>query len=222
MSGYAVDSATGALTPVPSSPFSAGQGPGSVRSGPHLAGLFTFRVETVRVCNHPRERFVNTGLGSPFATGAQPSRASVDPTSRFAYVDNEGSSTISGYAINATTGAFSSIGTFQAPGGAVIILHWTQARRYLYVPGGGSNHLLGYVIDPTTGSLTPLGTFPTGTEPIAVAITAGPLPVQTTTCSDPYHLADSRFPQKTGWDHSRSIPLRLVAGPLAPAARGSR
>jgi len=49
--------------------------------------------------------------GSPFPTGTFPVSVAVDPNERFVYVANQGSDNVSGYTINATTGALSTLGT---------------------------------------------------------------------------------------------------------------
>jgi 6-phosphogluconolactonase (cycloisomerase 2 family) len=44
-------------------------------------------------------------LGSPFATGMQPSAVVVDPTSLFAYAANSNSNTVSAYTLDPKSGA---------------------------------------------------------------------------------------------------------------------
>ncbi|MBZ5661291.1 MAG: lactonase family protein [Acidobacteriia bacterium] len=43
--------------------------------------------------------------GSPFATGTGPTSFAFEPSGKFAYVTNELAGTLSGYSLNASTGA---------------------------------------------------------------------------------------------------------------------
>jgi sugar lactone lactonase YvrE len=99
VSAYTIDPATGALTAIPGSPFSAGADPVSVAVDP--SGKFVY------VANNAVGNIVSgftidpTGAltviaGSPFSAGKQPNWVAVDPSGKFAYVANAGDNTVSG------------------------------------------------------------------------------------------------------------------------------
>jgi 6-phosphogluconolactonase len=88
----------------------------------------------------------------------------------FAYVANSNSSSISGYSVNTTTGALTSIGAFA--GGFTNSLVEDVSGRFLYATVENANQLLAYSIDPSTGALLPLAGSPytTGDQPNSVKV----------------------------------------------------
>jgi len=71
-------------------------------------------------------------------------------------VANKGDGTISGYTINATTGALSTVaGSPFAAGSAPNSLVVDNLGKFLYVANGGSNTVSIYAIDAMSGALTP-------------------------------------------------------------------
>jgi 6-phosphogluconolactonase len=131
--------------------------------------------------------------GSPYAIGANlgsPTSLVADPLGRFLWVDDNFEA-LSGYSINANTGALSELPGFPLlrPGlqialnlsgtSSAIPLAPDPSGRFLYLltqPGAVASNfsLSGYAINPTTGMLTavpgsPL-TLPANTTPITVTI----------------------------------------------------
>jgi 6-phosphogluconolactonase (cycloisomerase 2 family) len=114
--------------------------------------------------------------GSPFAAGTGPTAMAVDPTGKFAYAANTGTSSggnVSAYTIDATTGALTAVkgSPFSAgtePSGVAI----DPTGKFAYVSNYGDNDVDAYTIDATTGALTAVkgSPFPTGEEPEYVAI----------------------------------------------------
>ena len=99
----------------------------------------------------------------------------VNPSAKFAYVAEGGSSTsVSMYTINATTGALTSIGSIAAGG----IPNWVAvdpSGKFAYVANAGdtfgsAGNLSMYTINATTGALTSIGTIAAGTDPNSVAV----------------------------------------------------
>ncbi len=92
---------------------------------------------------------------------------------RFAYVANQTDNTVSGYAIDATTGALLPLvgSPFALTGTSPLALAVNPDGTYLYVVNNASNDLSTFAIDYTTGVLTPAGVaIATGNGPTAVAI----------------------------------------------------
>src|SRR5262249_52789898 len=100
ISAFTVNSSSGALTQVATSPFNAGTGPNGI--GSDSAGQFVYvSNQSGGVSGFVVDR--NSGAltalnsGNPFSTGTNPVSVTVDPGAHFVYVANGGSSSISGY-----------------------------------------------------------------------------------------------------------------------------
>jgi 6-phosphogluconolactonase (cycloisomerase 2 family) len=125
ISGFSIDPATGSLTPVPGSPFPAGPMPSSIAADP--TGKYLYETNNLNgALTNPIFAFAidsSTGAltpipGSPFASGANTTSVSIDPTGKFLYTADSGGTTqfpaapatISEFSIDATTGALTAIG----------------------------------------------------------------------------------------------------------------
>jgi DNA-binding beta-propeller fold protein YncE len=109
VSGYAIDSITGALTEITGSPFATGYSPGSIAVDP--TGKFVYLANgTPNGVSGYTINSVTGALteitGSPFAPGTNPGFMLVDPAGKFLYVAGQG---IYAYAINSTTGALTEV-----------------------------------------------------------------------------------------------------------------
>jgi len=110
--GYSVDSASGALTQVPGSPFGAGSEPYFVSVDPsgrfvYSANFFSSNISGFTIDS-------STGMltpipGSPFVTGAWPGGITIDLSGTFLYSANFAADDASGFRIDARTGALSPI-----------------------------------------------------------------------------------------------------------------
>src|SRR5262249_57844888 len=93
-----------------------------------------------------------------FAAGTFPAGVAVHPSGKFAYVTNFGSSNVSAYSINATTGALTPVPNSPfstGPAGAHpfgIAAH--PSGKFLYVTNNRSRNVSAYTIHPTTAALT--------------------------------------------------------------------
>jgi 6-phosphogluconolactonase len=114
----------------------------------------------------------------PSPGSCAPYSVAVDPSGKFAYVANEGGfapTSISMYAINATTGALTATDLIAAEGRAVsVTVH--PSGKFAYVADvsngfpGENNNLSMYNINATTGALTSIGTIATELSPSSIAI----------------------------------------------------
>jgi DNA-binding beta-propeller fold protein YncE len=114
----------------------------------------------------------------PSPGSCAPWSVAVDPSGKFAYVANEGGfapTSISMYAINATTGALTALGLIAAEGRAVsITVH--PSGKFAYVADvsngfpGENNNVSMYNINATTGALTSTGTIAAELSPSSIAI----------------------------------------------------
>jgi 6-phosphogluconolactonase len=139
VSAYLVDSATGNLTQTATSPYGA-QGSQTIAVTTDLPGRFVYAANqsgnpaTVAAFTITSSG-VNAGsltsvAGMPFSTGqVTASGVVVEPSSRFAYVTNAGSNSITEYGVSQTSGVLAPItgspynpgtGTISSPGGMAI------------------------------------------------------------------------------------------------------
>jgi 6-phosphogluconolactonase len=186
VSGYKIES-TGALTPVPGSPFKTGRSsfPSSVVYAPHGVYLYVTLLSDNTIRGYRIDTKTGTLKevpGSPFATGPNPESIAVDFRGPFAYVANEGSDSVSGYKINPTSGALTPVpgGAFPAGTGPVsvaVISSVVQKVSYLYVANKLDDTVSGYKIE-STGALTPVpgSPFKTGHSPVSVTAVESDLP----------------------------------------------
>ena len=206
ISAFSIDSQTGALLPVPGSPFPDPGGPWSIAVDPK--GRFAY---VVNVANDTISAYAingNTGAltpvpGSPFPqdpnpNGERPVSVAIDPAGQFVFVANYYNVTVRAYRIDQTTGALT-----QAPGSpfpAGINPESVTADltgQFVYVANGyhgGNGTVSAYSIDRSSGSLTPVAG-----SPFAVPIGGFPSPgsvpcsltVHATTSGQALYVADS-------------------------------
>ncbi len=107
-------SSTGVLTEATGSPVAAGAAPFAVTVDP--SGKFVYvanrgtppAVGTVSAFSINASGLL-TPVGTPVNAGLQPGAITADPTGKFVFVANAGSNTITGYTINATSGALTEL-----------------------------------------------------------------------------------------------------------------
>ncbi len=115
VAAFSVDSSSGALTPVPGSPFSAGKGSFNVavdHTGKFLYAVNTFDNNVSGFAIDAATGALTPISGSPFpsgATGGFPFALAMDPSGMFLYTANQGSDNISAFTIDSTTGALTPI-----------------------------------------------------------------------------------------------------------------
>jgi 6-phosphogluconolactonase (cycloisomerase 2 family) len=111
--------------------------------------------------------------GSPFSTGANPFAVAVSPSNKFVYVTNWSSSTISGFSINNTTGALTSLtpSTYNAG----ISTYWPSylavnpSSSLLYVLCSNNNALAAYTV-AADGSLSLITVYSPASYPVSIQI----------------------------------------------------
>jgi len=96
----------------------------------------------------------------------------IEPTGRFAYANvGNNPGTLLAYAIDATTGALTQIGSVPA-GDTPFGMAVDPSGRFLYAANRNSNNVSAYSIDPRTGALTPVPgqPFAAGNVPNSVTV----------------------------------------------------
>jgi len=162
ISAFAIDATTGALTEINGSPYATGNGPLSVTVDPldkfvyvpngnsNNISAYTIDSDTGALTPVPK---------SPFAAGDDPLSVVIDPSDSFAYVNNVDDSPggdVSGYTINATTGALTAMpgSPFLSRSGAFALVI-APSGRFGYVSQPGE--VTTFSINPTTGIPTAIG-----------------------------------------------------------------
>ncbi len=148
VSGYTINAATGALTPIAGSPFPAGTNPVSVTVDPTGKFAYVANSSSDNVSGYTIN--AATGAltpiaGSPFPAGTTPRSVTVDPSGKFAYVANQGGN-VSGYTINAATGALTPVAGSPFPAGTgPIAVTVDPSGKFAYVANFGSSDVSGYI-----------------------------------------------------------------------------
>lgn len=169
LSGYVADSATGALTSVPGSPFPAGTNPIWVPLDQQCRFVFTpnfasnnISAYTINAANGQ----ATPVAGSPFLDGNGPIYSTLDRLGQFLFVPDYNSNTLFAFSIAPGTAVLSEISgspfsVGQGPSDATV----DPSNRFLYVANygpstGSEGSVSGFSIDPTTGNLTPISGSP--------------------------------------------------------------
>jgi len=182
-----IDQSTGALSQN-SGPVATGNDP--VAFAISQNGRYAFVVNqadntiSAYLANTTLGLLVNAGnaIETNATLNGTPTAVAVDPLSQFVYVVNSGTSTVTGYSINATTGVLTCLGgsitacpsaptatTGTAP--SALTFATQNGAEYLYVVNSGSGNISEYLMS-STGALTPNGTAGAGNNPKAIAVTA--------------------------------------------------
>ncbi len=170
--GYSINGASGALTAIPNTPFSAGDNVQVMVAAP--SGNFLYAATTGSSGSHVAAFSIDAvtgGLtpvsGSPFAAGTSGGYPigsafpllTMDPSGKFLYVANETSGQIQEFSVNATSGTLTLSSQTSIP--YVDVLAEGPHGGYLYVnSSAGSSGTTVYSIDSTSGALTLVQTAP--------------------------------------------------------------
>ncbi len=185
----------GAITPIAGSPFCAGVTLSSVATDP--ASRFLYVTDSAQnqligfTLVYASSSAGNTAappatiqpfVGGPIPAGTSPSNITIDPRGLYMYVTNFFSNSISGYAINTTTG----IPSATAPGNYTVGAHpqcvivEPALGRFAYITAFADNNVYGYQLNPNTGVLTGTQNSPyitSGQPTCLAAVTHGNHPV---------------------------------------------
>ena len=181
IAAFAIDQTTGALTPVPGSPFAAGVSTGSPVVDP--SGQFLYAVDSgnggagqvLGFSIQPGTGALVPISGSPWSLPAPGGSLALDPSGRFAYVvESYGGSQMSAYSVDPASGALTPLA------GSPYSLSLTATQviadpsgKFLYASSAPGNALLAFSLDATTGVPTPISGSPfPSNDPLGLAITS--------------------------------------------------
>lgn len=186
ISGFAVSS-SGALAPVPGSPFAAGTTPTGITVD--QTSRFVYTTDSVQnqliVYNILNGGSLTPLINGPFNTGTFPVNVTVDPRDLYLYVSNYNASSISEYTISQATGRPSGLSTSTfstADAGPTCIVVDPAFGRFVYTTDSIGDYIQGGRLDPNTGVLANIQNAPYKSIGHATCVTAVPHgnhPVQT-------------------------------------------
>ena len=181
VSGYTINSSTGGLAAIPGSPFANVSAPSAIAVSSN--GFFAYAANS-QANNVTAFRIGTNGallLGesttttpNPIPVGTTPRAISISQDSRFLYVANSGSDSVTIFSIG-TAGVLTRVppttgnpNPAAAGGSAPIALATPQTGRFLYVANSASNTVTAFQIE-TSGLLTTVPPAGPGTNPISVS-----------------------------------------------------
>src|SRR4051812_12282204 len=173
VSGFVLNSSTGALTAATGSPFAAAGNPNSITADPLGRSVYVANSTSSSVSAYTVNGTTG-GLtpitGSPFTTGlSAPQALAMAPSGAFLFVAHGApSNSVVAYAV-ATTGALGGAISTVAAGTNPVAIAVEPGGKYVYAVNAASNSVSEYSI-ASNGALTSIGTVAAGTSPQAIAI----------------------------------------------------
>jgi 6-phosphogluconolactonase len=173
ISAYILNHSTGALTPVSGSPF-AGCAPYSLAIDPFSKFLYGANLGSVCAYTINASGALTPVTGSPFFTGGtSPVWVAAEPSGKYLYAVNQNSNNVTGFSIDAGTGALTQIA--QSPfstGTMPVSMTIDPSGNFAYVVNQGSGNVTEFAINSATGALAPVRTYRSG-SPARIAISKG-------------------------------------------------
>jgi 6-phosphogluconolactonase (cycloisomerase 2 family) len=169
VSGYSIDSMTGALSPIDTDAVTGGIQPAIatgiapaavtidplgkflyvMNGGGAPGSVSAFAIDATAGA-------LTTVAGSPFAAGTAPADFAMDASGKFLYVANSGSDDVSAFTIDSTTGALAAVtgspfgtGTGSGPGAVSV----NPSGKFAYVANQAGKSISIFPIDSGTGAL---------------------------------------------------------------------
>ena len=179
ISVYSVTAATGALAPVPGSPFPLAAGSRPADLVFDAAGRILFVTDAAGdavwgFTFDAASGALQTIAGSPFLCGADnPVDLELSRDGRFLLVANSLSDEITVFSVDGTSGALSPVaGSPFAAGDSVRALSFDPSGRFVYAANGASDNLFTFSFHSGTGALTEVSgsRVATGDEPSSVRV----------------------------------------------------
>jgi 6-phosphogluconolactonase (cycloisomerase 2 family) len=181
VSGFSIDSNTGALTPVTGSPFTAPTNADTTGFAIHPTGKFMY-ASSGTAANGVLAWSIDSTSGaltalaaSPFAAGTTTFGVTISPSGKFLYSSNSLNGGISGFSIDAASGVLAPING--SPFDTSV--RWGQcvvdpSGKLLIAVDGKSKAIALFSIDSTTGALTLDNSTPIGGIALSLALANAP------------------------------------------------
>jgi 6-phosphogluconolactonase len=222
VSAYTINATTGALTPVPGSPFATGYGLNWLIIHPSGKYLYAVNEGSNNVSGFAIDQIsggLTPVLGSPFPTPPSiyntenPTGMALDPAGRFLFVSSSNTPDLFAFTIDPNTGTLSAVAGSPFSLGCVSFLAQTTipptgcspgglavdpSGAFLYVTGGYANAVYGLSIDPNTGALALLPDSPVATTPYPNFITTNGAVLYVTNNASPLSVSIFSLNSATG------------------------
>lgn len=161
VSGFRFDQTTGALSPLPGSPFPAGNMPDAIAvdpSGQH-AYVANMKANTVSIYSmNPNVPGALVHFAEQELPGTMPAAMAIDITGSFLYVVEDGTNDVAAFKIDGKTGLLTPVqGSPFGAGTYPWSIAIDPSGSYLYVEANGV--VLSFTINATTGALTSIGGY---------------------------------------------------------------
>jgi len=178
VSGFSVDTATGALTALFGSPYPVGTNPQDLTIDPSGQFLYVANEGSDNVTAffiEPATSPTPGALTSPNTVNAGdgPRSVAVAAGGKYAYAANYNTGTISIFSVDATTGDLTAAGTMSDPIAAPRSLRADPSGNFLFVTSETGKFVQRYQINNNTGALSALGTSRTRAQPFALTMSTG-------------------------------------------------
>lgn len=182
VSAFSIDTASGALTVVPGSPYLVGTSPSGLAISPngnflYVANSGSSNVSAFSICDNASPNCTSPDgslselSDSPFSAGLGPVYIAISSTGNFAYVVDQLSNQLSGYKLSPGSGAMTpttplaTVSTGAHPSWVAV----SSGEQFVYVANNGSSTVSAYTMDTTSGELTVVGSpVATGSQPSSV------------------------------------------------------
>ena len=167
---------TGALEPIPGSPFITGGDPSNLAATPNSQFLYVANLSggATGYSIAPTTGVLTPVSGSPFNPGNQYSGIAISPNGQYVYYTDFGNLNVAQFSINQTTGFLSFIDNYEAGQGPAFI-GLSPNGQFAYVANQNGGNVSAYTVDPTSGALNQLSTspYPAGgfSQPVGLVVT---------------------------------------------------
>jgi 6-phosphogluconolactonase (cycloisomerase 2 family) len=175
VSVFSVNSATGAMTQVPGSPFATGLSPLGIAFSPSggLLATANFNSNNVSVFSvNPSTGALTQVSGSPFATGNTPFSVAFSPSGNLLAAANAQSNTVSVFSVDSSTGALTQVpGSPFATGVQPVSVAFSPSGGVLATANATDNTVSVFSVNSSTGALTQVSgsPFAAGLTTVSVA-----------------------------------------------------
>ena len=146
---------------------------GSVAMAFNLAGTFAYGVDGISSASAysaDGATGILTLVGSS-VTGSAPVALDIDPSSKFVYVTNQTSGSLSAFKI-ASNGTLAQIsGSPFVTGTSPSAVRVDKSGSFVYVANQSSNTISLFTLNSSSGALTSAGTSATGSQPVSIVVT---------------------------------------------------
>jgi 6-phosphogluconolactonase (cycloisomerase 2 family) len=168
----------GVLSALSGSPFPAGVHPSAIASDSSGGFVYVTDSTSGRVLGYSAALGVLSPLSGAYPSGNGPSAIAVDPKYPYAFVANATDGTVSAYSISSSTGALTTIGTYQAGVDPVAIGIDPGTSHFVFTANFLGNQAVGTVSDfelnTSNGSLVNAQHSPFNSNPLPTAVAAVP------------------------------------------------